>query len=234
MSNFTVYDNPDYALDIGEGKMFHKIQDISVRISDLKCSVYWKLDASKFEVATALKIVHNEKLYVYAGCSTYTDYCKNILGFNKLSAAQYLRVAKTLLRPDMPRSIFTEEGQPDFCMTQLVEMSALSIEELKDLIAQGMIYPGQPVSNENGTRAVIKAYKEARNTANKEAREAERVARLKPLEDDWAAFHQAFNDTIDYIGQIKEYNTLHEFLQRIMDAAVGVYEEGKKLDRDRK
>lgn len=229
---YTIYDNPDYALDTGEGKMYHKIQDITARITDLKYSVYWKLDTAKFEVATALKIVHDEKLYVYAGCKNYTEYAVNTLKFNRLHASNYMRVARTLLQPDKPRSIFTEDGDRDFGMTQLIEMSLLKVDDLRGLISEGKLYPGQSIQGENGVREVVKAFRDAQKESDKLAREAAIAERMKPLDSEWEDFHAAFNAMTDHIKDLDNYQDLHDFLQRIMDAAVGVYEEGRKLGQD--
>ena len=112
--------------------------DIAFRLDELTRTKFTMLNHVRYEIATGLYFISENKLWVVSDYSSVRDFADKILGLKSVAVAMYLKVAKFLLCKDKPLNIF---GNDDFTITQLYKMSQIALDDLRDYVEHKMIVP---------------------------------------------------------------------------------------------
>lgn len=125
---------PDNVLE----KMRIWFDDISARLEEITRSKASMLNVFRYEVATGLFVINENRLWVASSYSSIRDYSEQVLNLKGVGTTMYLKVAKFLLCKDKPENIF---GNADFTITQLYKMSQIALDDLRDYVNRRLIIP---------------------------------------------------------------------------------------------
>ena len=220
MAEWNIYEGSDYSLDDAFGARLHKLQDICQRMSELQHSRYSRLDAVRFEIATGLYIISTEKLYIGSAYKNMQEVGKSVLNFTSMTTTSYVRVARKFLDKTRPVSVFAENNR-DFNMTQLIELSKLSVDEVKEMLEAGTVTFDMSAVD---VKAAVRAVKEQQAKDIQEAKEAA----MRPFEAAHEAFHKAYNTLKEHLEEMDDKEGSEILLPEIMGAVVDLYQEGLK------
>ena len=112
--------------------------DIAFRLDELTRTKFTMLNHVRYEIATGLYFISENKLWVVSDYSSVRDFADKILGLKSVAVSMYLKVAKFLLCKDKPLNIF---GNDYFTITQLYKMSQIALDDLRDYVEHKMIVP---------------------------------------------------------------------------------------------
>lgn len=186
-----------------------------------------KANVVRFEIARGLHLINSEKLYPLAGYNSISEYGNATLGFSTVVTSSYVRVAKRFISRNWPQSIFARIDNPDpnigledFTLYQLIELSRLKDEEIKELMDDGRLTFDTSVPK---IKALIKEYKAEKAEKEKKAVEASYQTMDAAHED----FHKAYNELKQHLLDVGDLDAANVLLPRIMDQVVIIYREGR-------
>lgn len=106
-----------------------------------------------FKIASILKAVEENNLYMDDGFKNTTEYGHEVLGYKKTSVSTMIRVAQRFIDDQTGETVFPHSPGNDYSMFQLTELLTLSDESIGDLIASGELHQG---INQKNLRAMVK------------------------------------------------------------------------------
>ena len=112
--------------------------DIAFRLDELNRTKFTMLNHVRYEIATGLYFISENKLWAVSDYSSVRDFANKILGLKSVAVSMYIKVAKFLLCKDKPLNIF---GNDDFTITQLYKMSQIALDDLRDYVNRRLIIP---------------------------------------------------------------------------------------------
>ena len=215
-----IFGDVDYNLENAIDRMKRRYDDIVARISSLEHGKYSKMTMAKAEIAMGLYLIHSEKLYLASDYKSAYDVAKGVLDFSRLTASNYIRVAKRFIEKKRPVSVFYDgKSGIDFTVSQLIQMLQLTDDEIKFCMEGGMI---DYTTSVTALKSLVKVMKEQR--VDNQAKEAE--AAKEPFQAAYDDFHTAYNALKAHLLEIEDETGANEMLPKIMDAVCVVYAEG--------
>lgn len=215
-----IFGDTTYTLDNAIDRMKQRYQDIVARITSLEHGKYSRMSMVKNEIAMGLYLIHNEKLYLASEYKSAYEVAKGELGFSRLTASNYIRVAKRFVDKKRPVSIYYDgKSGVDFTVSQLIHLLTLTDDEIKFCIEGGLLEYTTPVV---AIKSLVKTMKESRD--KDKAKQVE--AAKEPFQAAYEDFHTAYNELKQHLLEIEDETGANELLPKIMDAVCVVYAEG--------
>lgn len=169
-------------------------------------------------MALCLYVLQTEKLYVVGGYTSIYDLAMKQLNISKGTISGYINIAKKFLDVNTGKTIFASD-KGDFGYLQLLELKKLKVEEAQQLFNTGVINYNSTASEIKGAVSLYLGHKQAEEQQAKENA-------LKPLKEAYEAFHVAYNELSNIVGNDTNAKNL---MQTIMDSVVVLYNENDRL-----
>lgn len=215
-----IFGDTDYTLDNAIDRMKQRYQDIVTRIESLEHGRYSRMSMAKNEIAMGLYLIHTEKLYLASNYKSVFEVAKAVLDFSRMTASNYIRVAKRFIEKKRPVSIFYDgKSGLDFNISQLIQLLKLTDDEIKFCIEGGML---EYTTSITAIKSVVKVMKDSRD--KDKAKQAE--AAKEPFQAAYEDFHTAYNELKEHLLEMEDETGANELLPKIMDAVCVVYAEG--------
>lgn len=215
-----IFGDTDYTLDDAIDRMKQRYQDIVTRIESLEHGRYSRMSMAKNEIAMGLYLIHTEKLYLASNYKSVFEVAKAVLDFSRMTASNYIRVAKRFIEKKRPVSIFYDgKSGLDFNISQLIQLLKLTDDEIKFCIEGGML---EYTTSITAIKSVVKVMKDSRD--KDKAKQAE--AAKEPFQAAYEDFHTAYNELKEHLLEMEDETGANELLPKIMDAVCVVYAEG--------
>lgn len=215
-----IFGDTDYTLDNAIDRMKQRYQDIVTRIESLEHGRYSRMSMAKNEIAMGLYLIHTEKLYLASNYKSVFEVAKAVLNFSRMTASNYIRVAKRFIEKKRPVSIFYDgKAGLDFNISQLIQLLKLTDDEIKFCMEGGML---EYTTSITVIKSVVKVMKDNRD--KDKAKQAE--AAKEPFQAAYDDFHTAYNELKEHLLEMEDETGANELLPKIMDAVCVVYAEG--------
>lgn len=135
---YNIQSDVNNTMDKAMIEMKDSYNSIVSRLKEICNSKGAKLNSARYEIAIALRVVNDNKLYLAGNYKSIRVFAEDVVNLGSVSVTMYLKVANTLLLRDKPVNVF---GNQDYSIIQLYEMSFLDIDDLKWLIEVKRISP---------------------------------------------------------------------------------------------
>lgn len=215
-----IFGDTDYTLDNAIDRMKQRYQDIVTRIESLEHGRYSRMSMAKNEIAMGLYLIHTEKLYLASNYKSVFEVAKAVLNFSRMTASNYIRVAKRFIEKKRPVSIFYDgKSGLDFNISQLIQLLKLTDDEIKFCMEGGLL---EYTTSITVIKSVVKTMKDSRD--EDKAKQAQ--AAKEPFQAAYEDFHKAYNELKEHLLEMEDETAANELLPKIMDAVCVVYAEG--------
>lgn len=221
-----IFGDTDYTLDNAIDRMKQRYQDIVTRIESLEHGRYSRMSMAKNEIAMGLYLIHTEKLYLASNYKSVFEVAKAVLNFSRMTASNYIRVAKRFIEKKRPVSIFYDgKAGLDFNISQLIQLLKLTDDEIRFCMEGGML---EYTTSVTAIKVLVKVMKDSRDKDKEKQAEAAK----EPFQAAYEDFHTAYNELKEHLLEMEDETGANELLPKIMDAVCVVYAEGfTTLDR---
>lgn len=132
--------------------VMEELVKVNVEISNKELKVYTtkikncgeNIRKNYIKIAHLLNEVDSTECYIDDGFVDTQDYASKVLGIQKTTCYNLLKIAKEYINEDGTRTILTSEGQ-DFGVSQVQALLPLGVDEAKALCEAGEITPNMSV-----------------------------------------------------------------------------------------
>lgn len=215
-----IFGDSNYTLDNAIDRMKLRFNDIVARIESLEHGRYSRMSMAKNEIAMGLYLIHTEKLYLASNYKSVFEVAKAVLDFSRMTASNYIRVAKRFIEKKRPVSIFYDgKSGLDFNISQLIQLLKLTDDEIRFCMEGGML---EYTTSVTAIKSVVKVMKDSRDKEQAEQAEAAKG----PFQAAYEDFHTAYNELKEHLLELEDETGANELLPKIMDAVCVVYAEG--------
>lgn len=220
--NSCIFCNASYDLNSTIGAMKTRYHDIVTRIKNLEFGKYSKLNSVKYEIAMGLYTIHKDNLYLVSEYNSTYDLAMSELGFSRITASNYIRVAKRFINKQKPISIFNDSKSGiDFTIGQLIYLLPLTDDEIRHAIDIGLL---QYTTSINSIKLIVKQLKEERYYTPKQKNKTA----IHEFKCKYENFYIAYTVLEDYMHRNNDWEGINDHLPEIKATVADLYEEGMK------